>query len=64
MHSQLSVIVTQSHQYDLQHAAERYRGAGQGSRRTRRFVVGSPLKSILNGRRLSVPMPHGPATTH
>ena len=64
MHSQLSLIVAQSHQYDLQRAAKRWSAVDQDQRRSRRFAVASPFKAILNGRRLSAPLASRPAATH
>ncbi len=64
MHSQLSVIVAQSRQYDLQRAARRCNVVDQDQRRSRRFVVSSPLRAILNGRRLSMAMVRRPAPSH
>ena len=64
MHSQLSVIVAQSRQYDLQRAAKRFNVVDQDQRRSRRFAVSSPFKAILNGRRLSVAMARRPAASH
>ncbi len=63
MHSQLTVIVAQEHQYDLQHAAERSRQSGTARGHSRRLAVHSPFKAILNGRRLSAPMLRRPVTS-
>ncbi|HEY1524531.1 MAG TPA: hypothetical protein VGF70_16100 [Solirubrobacteraceae bacterium] len=63
MHSQLSVIVAQSHQYDLQRAAERRNATAAVTRHGRRLAVRSPFKAILNGRRLSAPLAHRPAAS-
>lgn len=64
MHSQLSVIVAQSHQYDLQRTARRWKVVDQEQRLSRRFTVTSPFKAILNGRRLSTSMAQRPAASH
>jgi hypothetical protein len=64
MHSQLTVIVAQSHQYDLQQAAERSRQSGVATAHSRRFAVRSPFKAILNGRRLSAPATSRPVVSH
>jgi hypothetical protein len=60
MHSQLSVIVAQSHQYDLQQAAKRWNATNAGTGHGRRLAVRSTFKAILNGRRLSAPVASRP----
>ena len=64
MHSELSLIVAQSHQYDLQRAAQRWNATNAGTRRGRRLAVRSTFKAILNGRPLSAPLARRAAATH
>ena len=63
MHSQLTVMVAQEHQYDLQRAAKRSNRAGTPAGQGRRLTIRSPFKAILNGRPLSAPMARRPVTS-
>jgi hypothetical protein len=64
MHSQLSIIVAEAHQYDLQRAAQRRSATSASTRRGRRLAVHSPFRAIVNGRRLSAQLARRPAASH
>ncbi|MFL5824199.1 MAG: hypothetical protein ACJ764_12250 [Solirubrobacteraceae bacterium] len=64
MNSQLMLTIAQSHQYDLQRAAERWNSAAKTDCRSRRFARRLRINGIVVRRRAAGSVVTRPVTSH